>query len=148
VPETAGQREEIRARFLGALSKARPKELAHDYLDREAVTSGTERAQVRMPSAPEPPLTLDDIRHQGREAWLAARAERQAQERAAELQPEGNRDRTPERAPPPMTLEEQRAAGREAWRRLREQGPPAPEADSQEQERDRGLERKGPELEL
>ena len=35
-PESKAQREEIRARLLNALSRARPNELVHDYLDRES----------------------------------------------------------------------------------------------------------------
>jgi Ti-type conjugative transfer relaxase TraA len=124
VPETPGQREEIRARFMTALSKARPKELAHDYLDREAVD--------RWQAPPRP--SIDDLQRQGREAWLAQRAERLAKEQAAELS---------KRDPSSLTLDERRAAGPEAWRRMRgqEPAPPAPEQD-------RGLEREGPELEL
>jgi hypothetical protein len=61
-----------RARFIGMLSRARPKELAHDYLERELdVGSDTQKtASVR----PRPP-TPDEIQAAARERWLAYRAQ-------------------------------------------------------------------------
>jgi Ti-type conjugative transfer relaxase TraA len=151
VPENAAQREEVRARLQHALSRARPKELVHDYLDRE---SAAQAGRVpgggpgRDRAGPRP--SIDELQRQGREAWLALQVERRAKERASEQQRESNQQ-TLERNDRPLSLDEQRAQGREAWKRLREQGPPAPASEHQktpEQERDRGHEIEGPDLEL
>jgi Ti-type conjugative transfer relaxase TraA len=152
MPENAAQRGEVRARLLHALSRARPKELVHDYLDREPLSARAGRASVGAPgrggSVQRP--SIDELQRQGREAWLTLQVERRAKERASEQQRESNQQ-TLERNDRPLSLDEQRAQGREAWKRLRERGPPAPASDHQktpEQERDRGHEMEGPDLEL
>jgi Ti-type conjugative transfer relaxase TraA len=155
IPENLGQRAEIRARFLTALSRARPKELAHDYLDRDVTGIQAGRGAVGTPArvGPTRNLSIDEVQRQGREAWLAQQADRRAREQAGELQPDQNRTPMPERDARPLSVDELRAQGREAWRRLREQGPPAPDPESTrgqelERDRDRGLEKEGPELDL
>jgi hypothetical protein len=78
------------------------------------------------------------------------RAEQKIKERAEEPAKDLSQRPTTEGEKPRLTLEEQQAAGREAWRRLRELGLAGPQSDhskSQEQERDRGPELDGPDLE-
>ena len=123
----------------------------HDYLDREPAAQAG-RVPVGGPGRDhaKPSPSIDELQRQGREAWLALQADRHAKERAGELQPESNGQRL-ERNDRPLSLDEQRAQGRGAWKRLREQGPPAPASEHQktpEQERDRGHEIEGPDLEL
>ena len=164
VPENAGQRQKIRARLLQALSRARPKELAHDYLERAADVTGASvpgedgrvGAVARSERAPEQTSgptwdqikqrqqqaaeswaqsqrqrpSLDELRRQGCENWMAQRSERLAQERTAAPEPEVQREPTDRDTPQP-TLEELRAQGREAWLRSRQQGPPAPGAQKE-----------------
>jgi hypothetical protein len=57
-----------RQKFQTTLSRARPKELAHDYLERELSDSPT-----AFPSAR--PATPDEIQAAARERWLAYRAQ-------------------------------------------------------------------------
>jgi PAS domain-containing protein len=110
VPEDSGQRQEIRARLFTALSRARPKELAHDYLEREASqrnsavesTSDTHDRSVQSGRAAK--LTgwaaIEEQRRRGVEDWLAMREaakEQEAQLRSAldrAIAPVLSRDRT------------------------------------------------------
>jgi hypothetical protein len=89
-PETSGQRQEIRARLFTALSRARPKELAHDYLEREAVPRSSAAEATR--DAPERGLqsvqaekltgwaAIEEQRRRGVEDWLAMREAAKEQE--------------------------------------------------------------------
>jgi Ti-type conjugative transfer relaxase TraA len=140
-------RDRVRARLQNVLSRARPKELAHDYLDR---IPGRETAPVVGPQRRAP--SVDELQRQGREAWIALQAERQANERAGQLEPDTNAQKTLEGThlgAALVSLDEERAKGRQAWRRMRE-GPSAPSSGSKimvERDRDRGSEIEGPEQE-
>jgi hypothetical protein len=89
-PETSGQRQQIRARLFTALSRTRPKELAHDYLEREAVqrTAAVESARETIERVPQSgqaeKLTgwaaIEEQRRRGVEDWLAMREAEQRQE--------------------------------------------------------------------
>ncbi len=65
-------REQARHRFLNTLSRARPKELAHDYLDRDArFHSGEDKVR--------PPQSMADIdarQQQAAEHWRATQVAR------------------------------------------------------------------------
>jgi hypothetical protein len=60
--------ETIAKRFMEILSRARPKELAHDYLDSSATPIGPVTATEHLDNSPE------GIQRRAREAWAAARA--------------------------------------------------------------------------
>ena len=64
--------EEIRVRFQAILSRARHKELAHDYLERDI--------SVTLPAIEEKEITMDDIdqlQQRGAERWLAKQRARE-----------------------------------------------------------------------
>ena len=75
-PETPAQRDQIRSQFIDTLSRARPKELAHDYLQRDA---GELHPVIEAPR-----LTgwaaIEEQQRRGREEWLAMRQAAQQQE--------------------------------------------------------------------
>lgn len=64
--------------FRSVLSRARPKELAHDYLERGADPAGSERVPM---SAPEREAYVNQVRHEAVAVWRAFRE----QQKAAEL---------------------------------------------------------------
>jgi hypothetical protein len=89
-----------------------------------------------------PGRSIEELQQEGREAWLALRAERQVkgvEPSGPEISREG-----PERSPPTLSLDEQRAQAIEAWRKMREGPLPAPE---QKRERTKDSEHPGPEFE-
>jgi Ti-type conjugative transfer relaxase TraA len=132
-PGISTRSEEIRRRLTAALSRARPKELAHDYLER--VLEAAPRQAYRAPSTQTP--TVEDLQRQGREAWLAMRA------RTRESKPEDA-----QRSAAMREIEAERARGRETWLAMRKGAFPQQTGTNEEREREpeRGLEREGPEL--
>jgi ATP-dependent exoDNAse (exonuclease V) alpha subunit len=85
--------------------------------------------------------SIEELQREGREAWLALRAEQQA--RGPESpEPELSRD-APQQSVPALSLDEQRAQAIEAWRKMREGPTPV-----REQEHERTQERARPEPEL
>lgn len=94
--------ERARRRFLNALARARPKELAHDYLDRDPQgrVGESRRAGNFMPD-------IDDRQQQAAERWREnhARAERTSPETLTERQ--GSRIRKHLRAGPEEDLPSQ-----------------------------------------
>ena len=83
----------------------------------------------------------EELQREGREAWLALRAERHEKDMNPPG-PEVSRD-GPQQSGPALSLDEQRAQAIEVWRKMRE--TPAPGRE-QEREKDREQERSGPEL--
>jgi Ti-type conjugative transfer relaxase TraA len=75
--------ESVHERFTETLSRARPKELAHDYLEREV--GGTPETAL-SPEVPARPPTPEEIQAAARERWLAYRAQAaQVQENTLDL---------------------------------------------------------------
>jgi Ti-type conjugative transfer relaxase TraA len=72
-------RERVREQFMSTLSRARPKEMVHDYLDRE-------NASVPAQDPPAPKPGADDKRRQGIEAWRAMRSKSRSEELSADQQ--------------------------------------------------------------
>lgn len=129
-----GEGADVRARQnLGAvLSRARPKELAVDYVEPEGRSASVSPSvSVQAPTtatvrgvesqAPAPRQTAAEIQRAGREAWLSMRL---AQKAAAEQGPEAEGG-GPAR---PRTLEEERALAVERWKAYREQAKNPPQA--------------------
>jgi Ti-type conjugative transfer relaxase TraA len=104
---------EIRARFIAALSRARPKELAHDYLERVGTDETglvsslvvqqwqkdrtTEHTSTPN-SAPGKPNDLDAKQQAAAERWAARQQNAPANERDTSRNPEPNRDHSPDAA--------------------------------------------------
>ena len=99
-----------------------------------------------------PTRSLEELQQEGRERWLAMRAEQQAKEKTTERAPEKSVEKTPEQG---RSLDEQRQQGIERWREYRraqelEKGrepSQAPEREGPEKDLGRGKERDGPEIE-
>lgn len=104
------------------------------------------KRQVEL--AREPSLSIEELQRQGREKWLAMRAEQQAREKS----PEQSAEKTIEKSPA-RSIDEERAQAAERWQEYRRnqelgQGPPgAPERPGPEKEQGLSRERDGPELE-
>ena len=98
----------------------------------------------------EPNLSIEELQRQGREKWLAMRAEQQAREKS----PEQTAEKVVEKAPA-RSIDEERQQAAERWQEYRRnqelgqgQGPPgAPERSGLEKEQGLSRERDGPELE-
>jgi Ti-type conjugative transfer relaxase TraA len=104
------------------LARARPKELAHDYLDlaqplerREAALEA--QAEVRTSSAQEGALSVEALQARGREAWAALRAQS---------------------LKAGMSAEEIQRAARERWQAYREGQAIEPPAKDRGQDRSHG----------
>jgi Ti-type conjugative transfer relaxase TraA len=67
----AATSEQVHARFTETLSRARPKELAHDYLERHVSDAPDLKDSQDIPARPQTP---DDIEAAARQRWLAYRA--------------------------------------------------------------------------
>jgi Ti-type conjugative transfer relaxase TraA len=143
-PETKAQRQEVRDRLTSTLSRARPKELAHDYLERSPMMRESSGAAERAAPQPQRP-SIEEMQRQGREAWLAMR------HRSLQLEPGDQPDQS-QVSPAMRQIEQEQARGREAYLRMREeaskQTPDASPPREQQHEQDRGLEHEGPERDL
>ena len=95
----------------------------------------------------ERPLSIEELQRQGRENWLAMRAEQKAREKSPEQTAEKAIERTPSRS-----LDEERQQAAERWREYRREQELhpglTPERTGPEKERDLGQERDGPEIEF
>ena len=152
----AGQRRLEKAAELGKLERE-TRELSASIIDvsgdlqaakRERdLMRGQEPAMERTPTR-----SLDDLQKEGRERWLAMRAEQQAKEETPERAPEKSIEKTPEQG---RSVDEERQQGIERWREYRraqelEKGREptrSPEREGPEKDLGRGKERDGPELE-
>jgi hypothetical protein len=109
----AADRARVREQFVKSLSRARPKELVHDYLDRDAAARETGQARTQTPG-----LAIDEIevRQQlAAERWRATeRAREQGLKSGSELQqpsregPEIEADRSRSK---PRSQQKERARG-------------------------------------
>jgi hypothetical protein len=99
-----------------------------------------------------PASTLEELQREGRERWLALRAEQQAKEKAPERAPEKSIQKAPEQG---RSVDEERQQGIERWREYRhnqelEKGSQPnrlPEREGPEKDIEPGKERDGPEIE-
>jgi Ti-type conjugative transfer relaxase TraA len=114
----ARDRRSAAERFEETLSRARPKELAHDYLESREPPARAERGielGLELEREPGPPQSLEEIQRAARENWAAYRAA-QLKSQAVELEQGRNLDRKRELVhTPKLTLEETRARARENW---------------------------------
>lgn len=104
---------------------------------------GPEVAMERTPTR-----SLEELQKEGRERWLAMRAEQLAKDKAPERVPEKSAEKSPE---PARSAEEERQQAIERWREYRrtlEQSGPKPsrEREGPEKDLDRDKELDGPEL--
>ncbi len=105
-------------------------------------------ARARELSGPKP--SIEDLQREGRERWLALRAEQKAKEQAPEKVPERAIEKAPEAG---RSLDEERQQAAERWREYRraqeleKDREPSQAPERKGPEKDRGLERDGPELE-
>jgi hypothetical protein len=116
--ETRLQQQVVRARLLETLSRARPKELVHDYLDQGTADAAVTDLTGRQRGS-------DEVSREAVQAWAAMREQQK---------PQG-----------PQLSEAQQAV--EAWKRLHERRDMDPEHPP-EQDRERAQGREGPELDL
>jgi hypothetical protein len=84
-----------KAKFEATLSRARPKELAHDYLERE-VEEGT--PALAPHPGPARRLTVEEIQAAAREKWLAYRAG-MTQGKDAGAEPDRAQEHEPQKTP-------------------------------------------------
>ena len=149
----AAQQRLEKAAEIGKLVREE-RELTASIIDVSGNIEGAKRerdlmlARARELSQPKP--TLEQLQREGRERWLAMRAEQKAKEQAAEKTPEKGVEKTPEAG---RSLDEERQQAAERWREYRRnqelgQGrEPSQAPERKGPEKDRGLERDGPELE-
>ena len=98
----------------------------------------------------EPAPSMDELQRQGRENWLAMRAEKRPQEKS----PEQTAEKAIEKAPA-RSIDEERQQAAERWQEYRRnqeldkgrEATPGPERQGPEKERGLSRERDGPELE-
>jgi Ti-type conjugative transfer relaxase TraA len=105
--------ESVKARFTEALSRARPKELAHDYLEREPTDTATiadliarNAEKARADERELRPSSMDDIhfrQQQAAERWkakhqipIAGKGAKRSPSHSPTHQPSHQRDKTPE----------------------------------------------------
>ena len=150
--EAAQQRLE-KAAELGKVERE-SRELTASIIDVSGNLEGAKRerdlmlAKAREMSGPKP--SIEELQREGRERWLAMRAERLAKEQAPEKVPEKTIEKTPEAG---RSLDEERQQAAERWREYRRNQEldkgrePSRESERKGPEKDRGLERDGPELE-
>ena len=156
----AAQRRLERAAELGQLQREE-RELTASILD---VSGNIERAKRERESLPKPPAersresapSLDELQQQGRENWLALRAEQKTPERSPEHSAEKAVEKRPEQA---RSIDEERQHAVERWRDYRRRDPEghpgrepvslgrSPQRSESEKDLERGQERDGPELE-
>jgi ATP-dependent exoDNAse (exonuclease V) alpha subunit len=153
--EAAQQRLEKAAEW--AKVERESRELTASIIDVSGNLEGAKRERDwRLARAIEPqkeraPVkSIEELQREGRERWLAMRAEQQAKEQARERAPEKGIEKTPEVG---RSLDEERQQAIERWRAYRreqELGPgrePTQAPERKGPEKDRGLERDGPEIE-
>jgi hypothetical protein len=150
--EAAQQRLE-KAAELGKVARE-SRELTASIIDVSGNLEGAKRerdlmlARAREMSQPKP--TMEQLQREGRERWLAMRAEQKAKEQALEKAPEKGLEKTPEAS---RSLDEERQQAVERWREYRrtqelDKGrEPTQAPERKGPEKDRGLEREGPEIE-
>jgi Ti-type conjugative transfer relaxase TraA len=117
---------QIQARFVARLSRVQAKDLAHDYLERDAVAevapapAADKTIEAAAVPTPKPKPTLEEIRRAGREQWRRERELAKA------------------RGLDPVNLEDMRRQGREEWLQFRAErageASPRPAAASRETE--------------
>lgn len=113
IPEGHIDRE-ARQRFVDVLSRAAPKELAHDYLDRDNTYFHADFRELdvnrtpRKPDVPSEPSSLmdeiDAMQQRGADAWLEkqlAREKRASQHHGRELDPGSSQDPALQQKPHP-----------------------------------------------
>lgn len=142
--EAAQERLE-KAAELGKVERE-SRELTASIIDVSGNLEGAKRerdlmlARAKELAGPKP--TIEQLQREGRERWLAMRAEQKAKEQAQEKVPEAGR-----------SLEEERQQAVERWREYRrtqelDKGrEPSQALERKGPEKDRGLEREGPEIE-
>ena len=130
------------------------RELTASIIDVSGNLEGAKRernlmlARAKELAGPKP--TIEQLQREGRERWLAMRAERLAKEQAQEKVPEKSVEKAPEAG---RSLEEERQLAVERWREYRrtqelDKGrEPSQAPERKGPEKDRGLEREGPEIE-
>ena len=150
--EAAQQRLE-KAAELGKVERE-SRELAASVIDVSGNLEAAKRerdlmlARAKELAGPKP--SIEELQREGRERWLAMRAEQKAKEQAPERVPEKGIDKIPEAG---RSLDEERQQAVERWREYRrtqelDKGrEPSQAPERKGPEKDRGLERDGPELE-
>jgi hypothetical protein len=149
--EAAQQRLE-KAAELGKVERE-SRELTASIIDVSGNLEGAKRerdlmlARARELSGPKP--SIEELQREGRERWLAMRAEQKAKEQAPEKAPEKAIEKSPEAG---RSLDEERQQAVERWREYRAQElekgrEPTQAPERKGPEKDRGLERDGPEIE-
>jgi Ti-type conjugative transfer relaxase TraA len=130
-------------RFQATLSRARPKELAHDYLESREPASTAERGLevgLGLERDPGAPQSLEEIQRVARQNWAAYRAA-QLQREALDIEQGRDLDRKRELVQTPkLTLEETRARARENWAAYRAEQLEKERAKAAGIEKDSGLE--------
>ena len=150
----AAQRRLERAAELGKVERE-TRELTGSIIDVSGNLEAAKRerdlmlkgqAELTRERAP----SLEELQRQGRERWLAMRAEQRAKENTPEQGPDKTIKKTPQ---PTRSIEEERQLVVDRWREYRRnqelgQGrEAAPERQGPEKDLERGKERDGPELE-
>ena len=150
--EAAQQRLEKAAEW--AKVERESRELTASIIDVSGNLEGAKRerdlmlARARELSGPKP--SIEELQREGRERWLAMRAEQKAKEQTPERAPEKVIEKAPEAG---RSLDEERQQAAERWREYRrtqelEKGrEPSQAPERKGPEKDLGLERDGPELE-
>lgn len=150
--EAAQQRLE-KAAEIGKLVREE-RELTASIIDVSGNIEGAKRERdlmlARTQELSQPKPSLDQLQQEGRERWLAMRAEQKAKEQAAEKTPEKGFEKSPEAG---RSLDEERQQAAERWQEYRRNQEldkgrePSQAPERKGPEKDRGLERDGPELE-
>ena len=148
----AAQRRIERAAELGKVERE-ARELKASIIDVSGNLESAKRERDLMRGREmerTPSRSLDELQKEGREKWLAMRAEQLAKDQAPERAPEKSVEKAPE---PARSAEEERQQAIERWREYRrsleKSGPePTQERDGPEKDRDRDKELDGPELDL
>jgi hypothetical protein len=149
----AAQQRLEKAAEIGKLAREE-RELTASIIDVSGNIEGAKRERdlmlARAQELSQPKPSLDTLQQEGRERWLAMRAEQKAKEQAAEKTPEKAVEKNPEAG---RSLDEERQQAAERWREYRRdqelgQGrEPSQAPERKGPEKDQGLERDGPELE-
>ncbi len=151
--EAAQQRLE-KAAELGKVERE-SRELTASIIDVSGNLEGAKRerdlmlARAKELAGPKP--TIEQLQREGRERWLAMRAEQKAKEQAPERVPEKSIEKAPEAG---RSLDEERQQAVERWREYRrtqelDKGrEPSQAPERKGPEKDLGLERDGPEQEF
>ncbi len=150
--EAAQQRLE-KAAELGKVERE-SRELTASIIDVSGNLEGAKRERdlmlVRAKELSGPKPSIEELQREGRERWLAMRAEQKAKEQAPERAPEKGMEKTPEAG---RSLDEERQQAVERWREYRRNQEldkgrePSQAPERKGPEKDRGLERDGPEYE-